>query len=54
VGDLRQSVRARPGEEWGKMRPEERERVMQALRQSFPSRYRQLVEQYYRELAKQE
>ena len=54
IGTLRQSTRARPGEEWGKMRPEERDRVMQALRQNFPSRYRQLVEQYYRELAKQE
>jgi hypothetical protein len=54
IGTLHQSTRARPGEEWGKMRPEDRERVMQALRQNFPSRYRQLVEQYYRELAKQE
>lgn len=53
-GNLHPSARARPGEQWGRMRPEERERVFQALRQNFPSRYRQLVEQYYKELAKQE
>jgi tetratricopeptide (TPR) repeat protein len=54
VGEMHQSSRARPGEEWGRMRPEDRERVLQSLRQSFPSRYRQLVEQYYRQLAKEE
>jgi hypothetical protein len=36
------------------MRPEERERVMQSLRQNYPSRYRQLVEQYYKQLSKEE
>jgi hypothetical protein len=35
------------------MRPEERERVLQSLRRAFPSRYRQLVEQYYKQLAKE-
>lgn len=54
VGELHNSGRARPGEQWGKMRPEERERVLQALRQNYPSRYRQLVEQYYRQLSKEE
>lgn len=54
VGDLHSSGRARPGEQWGKMRPEERERVLQALRQNYPSRYRQLVEQYYKQLSKEE
>ncbi len=44
--------RASPGEMWGSMPPAERERVLQALRESFPARYRQLVEQYYEELAK--
>ncbi len=34
------------------MPPAERERILQALRDSFPSRYRKLVEQYYEELAK--
>ncbi|HPZ98697.1 MAG TPA: hypothetical protein PLT93_11195 [Phycisphaerae bacterium] len=54
IGELHGSARARPGEQWGKMRPEERERVMQSLRQNYPSRYRQLVEQYYRQLSKEE
>jgi len=49
---LRASRRANPGEMWGAMPPGERERILQALRESFPSRYRQLVEQYYEELAK--
>lgn len=50
---LRSERRARPGEEWGSMPPAEREKILQSLRMSFPSRYRQLVEQYYEELAKQ-
>lgn len=51
-GELRSARRASPGEMWGAMPPAERAKVMQALRDSFPSRYRQLVEQYYEELAK--
>lgn len=54
VGDLHASSRARPGEQWGQMRPEERERVLQSLRQNYPSRYRQLVEQYYKQLSKED
>jgi len=50
--DLRAGRRANPGEVWGAMPPAERAKVLQALRESFPSRYRQLVEQYYEELAK--
>ncbi|MBI4719503.1 MAG: hypothetical protein HY763_17035 [Planctomycetes bacterium] len=49
---LREGRRANPAEMWGAMPPGERERILQALRDSFPSRYRQLVEQYYEELAK--
>lgn len=51
-GPLQDRPRANPGEMWGAMPPAERERVLQALRDSFPSRYRQLVEQYYEHLAK--
>ena len=51
-GELRAARRANPGEMWGSMPPAERERILQALRESFPTRYRQLVEQYYEELAK--
>jgi len=51
--NLRSSRQARPGEVWGSMPPAQRERILQQLRDSFPSRYRQLVEQYYEELGKQ-
>ena len=51
-GALRAARRASPGEVWGAMPPAERQRILQALRDSFPSRYRELVEQYYEELAK--
>jgi tetratricopeptide (TPR) repeat protein len=52
-GELNRRPAARPGEMWGQMRPEDRQRILQSLRESFPSRYRQLVEQYYRQLAKE-
>ncbi len=53
IGELRASPRARPGEAWGKMPPKEREQILQSLRQNFPSRYRQLIEQYYLQLGKE-
>lgn len=51
AGELRRT-RARPGDSWGKMPPRERDEILQSLQQSFPSQYRELLEQYYRELAK--
>lgn len=51
-GPLQAGRKVNPGEAWGAMPPAERERILQALRDNFPSRYRQLVEQYYEELAK--
>lgn len=51
-GPLRQSRRANPGDSWGSMPPADREQILQALKESFPGRYRRLVEQYYEELAK--
>ncbi len=53
TGDLRAAPRAAPGEVWGQMRPQERAKVLQLLQDNFPSRYRELVEQYYNELAKE-
>jgi len=50
--DRRRRV-ARPGEAWGAMQPAERERILQTLKDRFPDRYRQLVEQYYRQLAEE-
>lgn len=53
IGELHGMPRASPGEMWGRMPPSERERILQSLRDRFPSRYRQLVEQYYRSLSEE-
>ena len=50
-GQLRKNV-ARPGDAWGKMPPREREQILQALQKQYPSQYRELLEQYYRQLSK--
>ncbi len=52
-GALRETRRANPGEMWGAMPPAEREQILQALQDTFPRRYRRLVEQYYEQLAKE-
>ena len=51
VGKLRGKV-ANPGEMWGKMPPREREQILQTLQKQFPSQYRELLEQYYKQLSK--
>lgn len=51
-GELSDRRKANPAEAWGAMPPAQRQRVLQAIKDHFPSRYRQLVEQYYEELAK--
>jgi tetratricopeptide (TPR) repeat protein len=53
IGTLRPAEKAEPGEAWGKLPPAEREKILQSLRDRFPSRYRELVEQYYRSLAEE-
>ena len=51
VGDLRGKGRRKPGEKWGEMRDKERDEVLQALKEKFPGRYRELQEQYDRAIA---
>ena len=51
IGDLRKTI-ARPGASWGSMPQAERDRILQAIKKNFPTRYRKLVEQYYKQLAK--
>jgi len=51
VGDLRPNPKRKPGDQWGMMRDKEREEVLQALKEQFPDRYRELLEQYNRALA---
>lgn len=53
IGDLHESGKADPGDMWGKLPELEREKILQSLRSRFPSRYRELVEQYHRALAEQ-
>lgn len=54
MGQQHAAPRAEPGESWGEMRPQERARIMQMLQENFPTRYRDLVEQYFADLAKEE
>lgn len=49
--DLRGKKRAKPGDKWGEMRDKERDEVLQALKEKFPGRYRELQEQYDRAVA---
>lgn len=51
-GPLRESRRANPAQTWGSMPAAQRQKILQAIRESFPGRYRRLVEQYYEELGK--
>jgi hypothetical protein len=50
MGSLGRSVRGRPDESWGAMPPNEREKVLSAIQEKFPGRYRELIEQYYKGL----
>ena len=52
-GDAPRKSVALPGKAWGAMKPAQRERIIQHLKDRFPDRYRQLVEQYYRQLAEE-
>jgi len=54
MGQLHGMERARPGEAWGNMPPQERDRILQPIRERFPGRYRELIEQYYLQLSKDE
>jgi tetratricopeptide (TPR) repeat protein len=53
TGQQHAAPRADPGQMWGRLPPAQREKILQSLRDRFPSRYRQLVEQYYRSLAEE-
>jgi len=46
--------RGGPRSAWGQLRPRDRERVFAALKARFPSRYRQLIEQYYKSMIEEE
>ena len=52
-GEQHAAPTARPGDMWGRLPPAQREQILQSLRERYPSRYRQLVEQYYRALSEE-
>jgi hypothetical protein len=52
VGDLGQAP-APSGETWGNLKDKDREAALQILKEKFPERYRELVEQYYKALAQE-
>jgi len=41
---------ASPADAWGNLPDRQREEILQVLRERFPARYRELLEQYYRDL----
>lgn len=53
-GEQKNPPPVRPGEQWGQMRPEERERILQSVGEHLPSQYRPLIEQYYKQLGKEQ
>ena len=52
-GLKRPGRQANPGDAWGAMPDAERAEILQVIQDSFPGRYRTLVEQYYRALAEE-
>ncbi|MEZ6185077.1 MAG: hypothetical protein R3F62_08725 [Planctomycetota bacterium] len=54
IGELTELPRDATREDWGHMRDAEREQAEQYLREKFPKRYRELIEEYYRALSEQD
>lgn len=50
--NLRKVSRGKKEDAWGDLEGKEREEVLQAMKGKFPSRYRALLEQYYKALSK--
>ncbi|MBL4845317.1 MAG: hypothetical protein JKY65_07320 [Planctomycetes bacterium] len=50
-GDLAEGPRRADQDAWSELKPKERERAAQFLKERFPSRYRELIERYYRGVA---
>ena len=50
-GDLAEAPRRADQDAWSELKPKERERAAQFLKERFPSRYRELIERYYRGIA---
>ena len=49
IGDLYDKRKL--GEDWGKLPPKERDRILQAMTEGFPAHYQRILEKYYRRLA---
>ena len=51
---MAQGNRNATSNKWGELPAREREEAMQFLRERFPSRYKELIEKYYKALAEQD
>jgi len=51
VGKLRRISRGKADEVWGDLKDKDREEAMQLLKERFPERYRELLEEYYKALS---
>ncbi len=53
-GPLTEGVNGPASDSWGDLPDREREEAVQFLRERFPSRYREIIERYYRALAEED
>lgn len=53
-GNVDEKKLTKLGQEWGKLPPKERAKALQELTREMPSKYRELVENYFRRLARDE
>jgi hypothetical protein len=54
VGELADGRHSANSDEWGNLRDKDREEAIQFLREKFPTRYREIIERYYRALAEED
>jgi hypothetical protein len=54
VGPLAEGANGPVSDQWGELPARERDEAIQFLRERFPSRYREIIERYYRALAEEE
>jgi len=54
MGEMAEGPRGPTSEEWGNLEDREREEAIQFLREKFPTRYREIIERYYRAIAEED
>lgn len=51
---LTNAVEMGGGDDWGKLRPREKQKIIEAFKQTYPERYSRMLEAYYQNLSKAE